>query len=174
MHAWMVKCATSGKSTCFAAMLQNKLHVSYVARFTPLIYRVTVALACSRLQDNGEKSFSHLPIPKSRASCFRFARCKYVPTRLSESLAQATVAVYRVKNALKGHPRCDIIYSLSLFYGLWSGLGSLLRIFCFLCFTSTVSNKLSYTGDEPHSRLPAPSAPYNTYNIYSADLLGTL
>ena len=26
------------------------------------------------------------------ASCFRFARCKYVPTILSESLAQARVA----------------------------------------------------------------------------------
>ena len=34
-----------------------------------------------------------------------------------------------------GHPRCNIIDSFSLFYGLLSGLGSLLRIFCFLCFT---------------------------------------
>ena len=48
-----------------------------------------------------------------------------------------------------GNPRCNIIYSLSLFYGLLSGLGSLFRMFCSLCFTSAVSNKLYYTGDEP-------------------------
>ena len=42
------------------------------------------------------------------------------------------------------------VYSLSLFYGLLSGLGSLLRMFWFLCFTSAVSNKLFYTGDEPN------------------------
>ena len=45
--------------------------------------------------------------------------------------------------------RCNIIYSFSLFYGLLSGLGSLLRMFCCLCFTSAVTNKLYYTGDEP-------------------------
>ena len=43
-----------------------------------------------------------------------------------------------------GNPRCNIIYSFSL-----SGLGSLFRMFCSLCFTSAVSNKLYYTGDEP-------------------------
>ena len=48
-----------------------------------------------------------------------------------------------------GHPRCNMIYSFSLFYGPLSGLSSLLRIFCFLCFTSAVSNKLYCTGDEP-------------------------
>ena len=48
------------------------------------------------------------------------------------------------------HPWCNVIYSSSLFYGLLSGLGSLLRMFCFLCFTSAVSNKLYYTGDEPN------------------------
>ena len=49
-----------------------------------------------------------------------------------------------------GHPRCNVIYLFSLFYGLLSGLGSLLRMFCFLCFTSAVSINLVYpTGDEP-------------------------
>ena len=35
-----------------------------------------------------------------------------------------------------------------------AALGLLLRMFCFLCFTSAVRNKLYYTGDEPiiHSR----------------------
>ena len=32
----------------------------------------------------------------------------------------------------KGHPRCNIIYSFSLIYGLLSGLNSLLRKFFFL------------------------------------------
>ena len=42
-----------------------------------------------------------------------------------------------------GHLQCNIIiYLLSLFYGPLSGLGSLLRMVCFLCFTSAVSNKL--------------------------------
>ena len=41
-----------------------------------------------------------------------------------------------------GHPRCNIIYLFSLFYGLLSGLGSLLRMFCFLCFMSAVSINL--------------------------------
>ena len=40
-------------------------------------------------------------------------------------------------------------YWFSLFYGLLSWLDSLLRMFCFLCFMSAVSNKLFYTGDEP-------------------------
>ena len=48
------------------------------------------------------------------------------------------------------HPWCNVIYSSSLFYGLLSGLGSLLRMFCFLCFTPAVSNKLYHTGDEPN------------------------
>ena len=48
-----------------------------------------------------------------------------------------------------GHHPCNIISSLSLFYGLLPGLGSLLRMFCWLCFASAVSNKLYYTGDEP-------------------------
>ena len=48
-----------------------------------------------------------------------------------------------------GYPRCNIIYSFSLFYRLLLGLGLLLRMFCFLCFTSAVRNKLYYTGDEP-------------------------
>ena len=33
--------------------------------------------------------------------------------------------------------------SFSLFYGLLSGLGSLLRMFCFLCFTSAVSDQFN-------------------------------
>ena len=33
-----------------------------------------------------------------------------------------------------GHPRCNIIYLFSLFYGLLSGLGSLLRMFLFSLF----------------------------------------
>ena len=32
--------------------------------------------------------------------------------------------------------------------------GSLLRMFCFLCFSSAVSNKLNYTGDEPNKETP--------------------
>ena len=51
---------------------------------------------------------------------------------------------------LRGCPRCNIIYSFSLFYGLLLGLGLLLRMFCFLCFTSAVRNTLYYTGDEPY------------------------
>ena len=34
--------------------------------------------------------------------------------------------------AILGYPRCNIIYSFSLFYGLLSGLGLLLRMLCFL------------------------------------------
>ena len=49
-----------------------------------------------------------------------------------------------------GNPWCNIIYLFSLFCGLLSGLGSLLRMFCCLCFTSAVSYKLCYTGDEPN------------------------
>ena len=41
-------------------------------------------------------------------------------------------------------------YSFYLFYVLLSGLGSLLRMFCSLCLTSAVSNKLYYIGDEPN------------------------
>ena len=48
-----------------------------------------------------------------------------------------------------GYPRCNIIYLFSLFYRLLLGLGLLLRMFCFLSFTSAVRNKLYYTGDEP-------------------------
>ena len=33
-----------------------------------------------------------------------------------------------------GHPRCNIIYLFSLFYGLLSGLGSLLRMLLFSLF----------------------------------------
>ena len=33
-----------------------------------------------------------------------------------------------------GHPRCNIIYYFPSFYGRLSGLGSLLRMFCLLCF----------------------------------------
>ena len=33
----------------------------------------------------------------------------------------------------QGHPGCNIIYLFSLSYGLLSGLGSLSRMFCFLC-----------------------------------------
>ena len=40
------------------------------------------------------------------------------------------------------------IFFVLLFYKLLSGLGSLLRMFCFLCFTSAVSN----TGDELNNR----------------------
>ena len=42
-----------------------------------------------------------------------------------------------------------ILNLVSLCYGLLSGLGSLLRMFFFLCSTSSVGNKLCYTGDEP-------------------------
>ena len=49
---------------------------------------------------------------------------------------------------LKGSSLCNIICSFSLFDGLLSGLGSLLRMFCFRCFTSAVNNKLNYTGNE--------------------------
>ena len=45
-----------------------------------------------------------------------------------------------------GHHQCNIISSFSLFYGLLSGLGSLLGMFCCLCFASAAP--LYYTGDE--------------------------
>ena len=41
-----------------------------------------------------------------------------------------------------GHPRCNIIYLFSLFYGLLSGLVSLLRMFLFSLFLSAVSINL--------------------------------
>ena len=59
------------------------------------------------------------------------------------------VVAYRLCRFL-GHDWCNIIYSFSLFYGLLSGLGSLLGVFCFLCFMSAVSYKLYYTKDEPY------------------------
>ena len=49
-----------------------------------------------------------------------------------------------------GHPWCNIIYSFSLFYGLLSGLGSLLGVFCFLCLMSAVSYKLYITPTMSH------------------------
>ena len=49
-----------------------------------------------------------------------------------------------------GHDWCNTIYSFSLFYGLLSRLGSLLGVFCFLCFMSALSYKLYYTKDEPY------------------------
>ena len=52
-----------------------------------------------------------------------------------------------------GDPRFNIIYSFSLFYGLLSKLGLLLRTFCFLCFASAVRSKLYYNGDEPNIEL---------------------
>ena len=48
------------------------------------------------------------------------------------------------------YPRCNIINWFSLLNGLLTGVGSLLRMFCFFCFMSAVSNKLYYTGDEPY------------------------
>ena len=54
---------------------------------------------------------------------------------------QVTETILHPNHFFSGHPRCNIIYSLSLFYGLLSGLGSLLRMF--------VSNKLYYIGGEP-------------------------
>ena len=53
----------------------------------------------------------------------------------------------------QGRPRCNIIYSFSLFYGLFSELDSLLRMFCFLCFTSAVGNNFYCTGDEPKKQV---------------------
>ena len=58
-------------------------------------------------------------------------------------------SVKQQNSLLWGYPRCNIIYSFSLFYGLLLGLGLLLRMICFRCFTSAVRNKLYYTGDEP-------------------------
>ena len=49
-----------------------------------------------------------------------------------------------------GYPRCNIIDSFSLFYGLLSGLGLLVRMSCSLSFTLAVINRLYYTGDEPY------------------------
>ena len=43
------------------------------------------------------------------------------------------VAGGRGYSYIMGHPRCSIIYSFSLFYGLLSGLHSLLRMFCLFC-----------------------------------------
>ena len=65
-----------------------------------------------------------------------------------------------------GHLRCNIIYSFSLFFGLSSGLGSLLRMFGFLCFTSAVSNKLYYTGDDPTKHLKIGSLDTGPFNIF--------
>ena len=66
------------------------------------------------------------------------------------SLADRILSSYYQESP--GYPRCNIIYSFSLFYGPLLGLGLLLRMFCFLCFTSAVRNKLyyMYTGDEPN------------------------
>ena len=55
------------------------------------------------------------------------------------------------KKIIPGHPRCNIFYSFYLSQGLLSGFGSLLKMFCCLCFTSAVSNKLYYNGDEPNA-----------------------
>ena len=66
-----------------------------------------------------------------------------------------------------GHLRCNIIYSFSLFFGLSSGLGSLLRMFGFLCFTSAVSNKLYYTGDDPTKHLKIGYLHTGRFNIFA-------
>ena len=61
------------------------------------------------------------------------------------------------------YPRCNIINSCSLLNGLLTGVGSLLRMFCFLCFTSGVNNKLYYTGDEPYFLTEI--MPFSSFNI---------
>ena len=66
-----------------------------------------------------------------------------------------------------GHLWCNIIYLCSLFYGLLSGLGSLLRMFCFLCFTFVVSNKLYYTGDDPTKHLKIGYLHAGPFNIFA-------
>ena len=60
--------------------------------------------------------------------------------------------IWHLRENNRGHPRCNIIYLFSLFYKPLSGLGSLSRMFWFLCFTSAVSNKLYYTWDELNNR----------------------
>ena len=67
----------------------------------------------------------------------------------------------------QGHPRCNIIYLFSLFYGLLSGLGSFLRMFCFLCFTpaSAVSNQYTTTpeGEVMNSGVKTETRPVEVY-----------
>ena len=67
-------------------------------------------------------------------------------------LVEISNAKVSIEWELKGHPRCNIIYSFSLSCRLLSGLGSLLRMFRFLCVTSAVSSKLYYTRDQPNWR----------------------
>ena len=61
------------------------------------------------------------------------------------------------------YPRCNIINSFSLLNGLLTGVGSLLRMFSFLCFISGVNNKLYYTEDEPY--FSAEIMPFSSFNI---------
>ena len=67
-------------------------------------------------------------------------------------LVEISNAKVSIEWELNGYPRCNIIYSFSLSHKLLSGLGSLLRMFCFLCVTSAVSSKLYYTRDQPNWR----------------------
>ena len=55
---------------------------------------------------------------------------------------------YAEKYCLRARP-CYGLFVAKCNFFLMSGLGLLLRMFCFLCFTLAVRNKLYYTGDEP-------------------------
>ena len=95
-------------------------------------------------------------LPKNARRCFCFSFvCKISDIRICRR------EQYRPPSTpsliISGHPRCNKIYSFSVFYGLLSGLGSFLRMFFFHCFTSAVSNKLYYTADEPYFQTNAPS-----------------
>ena len=55
-----------------------------------------------------------------------------------------------LQNLCLDHLRCNIISLFSLFYEILSGLGSLLRMPCFLCFTSAVTLTLYVLGTFVH------------------------
>lgn len=52
---------------------------------------------------------------------------------ISLIVMSSRIEVFKQHN--QGHPGYNIIYLFSLSYGLLLGLGSLLRVFCFLCFS---------------------------------------
>ena len=68
------------------------------------------------------------------------------------------------------NPGCNISDYFSLFYGLLSGLGLLLRMFCFLYLTSAVRNKLYYPGDELDVAFISKVLPYHRLQSASVHL----
>ena len=115
---------------------------------------------------NVTESYVGIPKEKSTSNTFLFQHitniyhksaglqvCKSASLRVCRS-AVCVCRTPEVKNL--GYPRCNIIYSFSLFYGLLLGFGLLSRMFCFLCFTSAVRNKLYYASVNSSSAHPPP------------------